>query len=113
MGRGGDRNHVEWVNALDFLVSINLLKCILSHVVEYRLISIFIVWGIFDEYNYSEEDEVVRSNLRNICRGANLHTLNLVAKENTPVVIPHVEFKFETVGGVEGKIKVKTKFGLS
>ena len=55
----------------------------------------------------------MRSNLRNICRGVNLHTLNLVAKENTPVVIPHVEFKFETVGGVEGKIKVKTKFGLS
>jgi len=50
----------------------------------------------------SDEEELVKSNLRNIFKGANLQTLNLASKDSAPVIIPYVVFKFQSIGSVEG-----------
>ena len=55
-----------------------------------------------ESYGDSEVDDSKRTFLRNILKGSNSQTLNMVPKEVTPALAPHVVFKFQSIGGIEG-----------
>ncbi|XP_066917979.1 uncharacterized protein [Clytia hemisphaerica] len=55
-----------------------------------------------ESYGESEVDDSRRTFLRNILKGSNTQTLNMVPKESTPVTVPQIVFKFQSIGGIEG-----------
>lgn len=57
---------------------------------------------IFDDIGDVEENETRRMYLKNLFKVSNMQTLNLVSKENVPVVTPQLAFKFKSIGGIEG-----------
>ena len=57
---------------------------------------------LLESYGESEVDDSRRTFLRNILKGWNSQTLNMVPKEATPALAPHVVFKFQSIGGIEG-----------
>ena len=56
-----------------------------------------------ESYGEVESDDSRRIFLRNILKGSNnSQTLNMVPKEAAPSLTPHVVFKFQSIGGIEG-----------
>lgn len=49
-----------------------------------------------------ELDDIRRAFLRNIMKGSNSQTLNIVPRDSTPITVPQIVFKFASIGGVEG-----------
>ena len=67
------------------------------------MIWFFLCFSYFPEsYGESELDDSRRTFLRNILKGSNTQTLNMVPKESTPLTVPQVVFKFQSIGGIEG-----------
>lgn len=58
--------------------------------------------GVFIDSVDPELDEIRRTFLRNIMKGSNSHTLNIVSRDSIPVTMPQIVFKFASIGGVEG-----------